>query len=419
MARLSVKSIDKIEKYVHHGCVVVFDTETTGISKSDEICQLAAIKYVNGVKTQEFCEYITPTCSVNPMAEAVHHLSDRFLQTNGRPARIVLREFLRTFLYEKDVLLVAHNATFDLRMLEQSFSKSAILDFSSTNYNVCCTLCLAKALDPSYHRYKSGYKLCDLIRKFNLPGRNSHNAIDDARSAANLFFYLFNKASKNKVVKTSPNKSLKNVVKPTQETKEKSPSSITTSTRNYVSVEQKRGQITGVNKQEKMSAMTKPQEVSTPMSSNINRATNDQNDNLKNNVRVPRLLNGFHLNGVVHIRQADTRYTSTESSTKTSEFETSRTTPNPKASTTEDFTKSHIHSIENDSSDSDSWRRMHIHRRPLYNQPNPHDNQYNNRYSQYNNGGNLFAKVLIFILCVIGVVAFTINIIDYLLRTYR
>ena len=41
-------NIEKFAEFADSGRVVVFDTETTGGSCSDEICQLAAAEYVNG-----------------------------------------------------------------------------------------------------------------------------------------------------------------------------------------------------------------------------------------------------------------------------------------------------------------------------------------------------------------------------------
>ena len=46
--RTTPQNIERFAEFADCGRVVVFDTETTGGSCSDEICQLAAAEYVNG-----------------------------------------------------------------------------------------------------------------------------------------------------------------------------------------------------------------------------------------------------------------------------------------------------------------------------------------------------------------------------------
>ena len=65
------------------GRVVAFDTETTGGSPWDEICQIAAAEYDGGALSRTLALYVRPTCPMNPWAEAVHGLSDAFLRENG------------------------------------------------------------------------------------------------------------------------------------------------------------------------------------------------------------------------------------------------------------------------------------------------------------------------------------------------
>ena len=52
--RICANTLPQIAEYGQSGRVVVFDTETTGCSRYDEICQIAAVEYVNGVLTRTF-----------------------------------------------------------------------------------------------------------------------------------------------------------------------------------------------------------------------------------------------------------------------------------------------------------------------------------------------------------------------------
>ena len=115
--RISANKIEKIRQYAANGRVVVFDTETTGCLRHDEICQIAAVEYIGGVRARTFSVYVCPTCEMNPWAEAVHGLSLDFLSEHGLAPEEAMRQFFE-FL-GNDVMLVAHNNRFDMRMLRQ------------------------------------------------------------------------------------------------------------------------------------------------------------------------------------------------------------------------------------------------------------------------------------------------------------
>ena len=119
--RISEKNLLRLAEYARHGRVVVFDTETTGCTTYDEICQIAAAEYVHGARSRTFARYICPTCEMNPFAEMVHGLSLDFLHEHGLEPEEAMRQFFE--FVGDDVLLVAHNATFDMRMVRQECRK--------------------------------------------------------------------------------------------------------------------------------------------------------------------------------------------------------------------------------------------------------------------------------------------------------
>ena len=108
--RTTPQNIERFAEFVDCGRVVVFDTETTGGSCSDEICQLAAAEYVNGRLERTMNVYIRPTCEMNPWAEQVHSISMDYLDEHGIDPVDALHQFF-DFL-GSDVLLVAHNNRF-------------------------------------------------------------------------------------------------------------------------------------------------------------------------------------------------------------------------------------------------------------------------------------------------------------------
>ena len=161
----------------------MFDTETTGISRWDEICQIAAVEYVGGVKMRVLKLYICPTCEMNPWAEGVHGLSMDFLVEHGLAPEDAMRQFF-AFVGE-DALLVAHNAKFDLRMLRQECAKFG-LEFAPEGLETCDTLALARFRRPDLDCYALGH----LIDVLGLDAENSHDALDDAYACAKVFFNM-------------------------------------------------------------------------------------------------------------------------------------------------------------------------------------------------------------------------------------
>ncbi len=173
--RISANTLPQIAEYARSGRVVVFDTETTGCSRWDEICQIAAVEYVDGVRARTFSVYVRPTCEMNPWAEGVHGLSLDFLAEHGLAPEEAMRQFFE--FMGNDALLVAHNNKFDMRMLNQECRKFDI-SFAPEGIETCDTIALAR------------YSLANLIEALNIDGTNSHDALDDTLACAGLFFKL-------------------------------------------------------------------------------------------------------------------------------------------------------------------------------------------------------------------------------------
>ena len=181
--RFCDNTLPRLAEYARAGRVVVFDTETTGGSSHDEICQIAAVEYVRGELARTLALYVCPTCEMNPWAEGVHGLSVEFLQEHGLAPEEAMRQFF-AFVGE-DALLVAHNANFDLRMLRQECTKFD-LAFTPDNIEICDTLALARSLRPELECHA----LSHLIGVLGIDGDNSHDALDDALACAGIFFRL-------------------------------------------------------------------------------------------------------------------------------------------------------------------------------------------------------------------------------------
>ena len=181
--RLNQKALDLYVRHARQGRVVVFDTETTGLTRLDEIVQIAAAEYVNGARTRTLNLFVLPSCPINPAAEAVHHITRAFLEAHGLPPREALKRFFA--FVGADALVVGHNVRFDVGMLK---NECRAYDFPADPANMTCcdTIALARRFVPGLPHYR----LCTLIEALGLEGRNSHDALDDTLACGELFFNL-------------------------------------------------------------------------------------------------------------------------------------------------------------------------------------------------------------------------------------
>lgn len=181
--RTCERTLARFAGYAREGRVVVFDTETTGQSRTDEICQIAAAEYVKGRLVRTMSVYVCPTCEMNPGAEAVHGLSPEFLGLNGVEPEEAMERFFA--FVGSDALLVAHNSPFDLRMLRQECAKFG-LEFAPERVETCDTLALSRRLRPDLESHALGR----LLEPLGVTGVNSHDALDDTLACAGVFFKL-------------------------------------------------------------------------------------------------------------------------------------------------------------------------------------------------------------------------------------
>ena len=161
--------------------LVVFDLETTGLSAArDQICEIGAVR-VRGLELVDSFESL-----VNPriaLPEPVARLTGlREQELRGAPSiESVLRRFLA---FAGDDLLVAHNARFDQRFLEQQLLRRHGRRLSEPPL---CTAALARRLLEGRLRRVG---LASLAHFFGVPTRPCHRALPDAEATAQVLVHL-------------------------------------------------------------------------------------------------------------------------------------------------------------------------------------------------------------------------------------
>lgn len=124
---------------------IILDTETTGLSKTDQVIEIAA---VNGLGAVLLDCRIKPTVEINPHAQAVHGISAASLA--NAPEWSAIHARFTSLIQGKT--LIAFNAKFDLAMLQQSaYAHRRSITFGKTG----CAMELAVARFGSTNRYGS------------------------------------------------------------------------------------------------------------------------------------------------------------------------------------------------------------------------------------------------------------------------
>jgi ATP-dependent DNA helicase DinG len=158
------------------GVVVAVDLETTGLDAArDEIIEIGAVRFEDGLATAEFSTFVNPKRPVPPMITQLTGIEDRHVAEAPSVREAVDR--LESFVGPYPV--VGHSIGFDLGFLNhrQSLLRNARID----------TYELAAILVPGAPRYNLG----SLAAWFGISLASAHRALDDARASGELLTRLW------------------------------------------------------------------------------------------------------------------------------------------------------------------------------------------------------------------------------------
>lgn len=158
----------------------VVDSETTGVGAQDRAVEVAGFYCVDNEIVKYHQSLVNPGIPIPPEASMVHHLRDE--DVANAPD---IEEAMAPFFEEEFDFVVAHQASFDKRMM----------DFARAPW--ACSLKMSRAVYPDAMNHKNMY----LYYWLNLPklvhsvGLSSHRALFDAEATTHLFQHLLSRAT--------------------------------------------------------------------------------------------------------------------------------------------------------------------------------------------------------------------------------
>ena len=160
----------------------VFDTETTGLDPrgGDEIISIGAIRVVNGrlLHTETINQLVDPCRSVPAESIKYHGLDDGMLK--GKPTIEKVLPFFHRFA--QNTVLVAHNAAFDMRMLQMK-EKATGIRFDNP---VLDTMHLSAILHPAHN----DHTLDTIAKRLGVSLVKRHDALGDAIATGEVFIKM-------------------------------------------------------------------------------------------------------------------------------------------------------------------------------------------------------------------------------------
>ena len=198
MMELSISPVDFIDyansTYVaefidayEHTDMVVFDTETTGLSVfEDDVVQIAAVKVRQGKVIDELNIFIETQRTIPDMLGDV---PNPLVEEYARQPHFSHADALQRFCdFAHGCAILGHNATYDYQIMAHNMQRYAPHLSMQRLWPVYFdSLKLARLLHP---RQKS-YKLKDLLAQLQLEGENSHLANDDILATRNLMVHCY------------------------------------------------------------------------------------------------------------------------------------------------------------------------------------------------------------------------------------
>ena len=168
---------------------VVFDIETTGLSKEKEmITEIGAVKVADGKIIDRFSTFVNPQRPISAEITKLTGITDDMVK-DAPTIENVLPEFLK---FCEDTVLVAHNASFDTGFIRIAAERAGL---GELHHTIVDTLELARALLPELNKHK----LDIVCEHLGVTLNGHHRAVNDAEATAEVFIKFLDMLAEKKI----------------------------------------------------------------------------------------------------------------------------------------------------------------------------------------------------------------------------
>ncbi len=169
----------------------ILDIETTGGQFNEEgITEIAIYKFDGHEIVDQFISLVNPEKPIQPFVVKLTGINNAMLRSAPKFFEVAKRIIEMT----EGCTLVAHNSSFDYRILRTEFRRLGY-DFDK---ETLCTVELSKKLIPGHLSYSLG----KLVRALGIPMTDRHRASGDAMATVKLFKMLLAKDLEKEIVKS-------------------------------------------------------------------------------------------------------------------------------------------------------------------------------------------------------------------------
>ncbi|WP_163444770.1 exonuclease domain-containing protein [Flavobacterium columnare] len=169
----------------------ILDIETTGGQYNEEgITEIAIYKFDGHEIVDQFISLVNPEIPIQPFVVKLTGINNAMLRSAPKFYEIAKRIIEIT----EGCIIVAHNASFDYRVIKTEFRRLGF-DFQK---QTLCTVELSKKLLPDLPSYSLG----KLVRSLGIPVADRHRASGDAMATVRLFKLLLAKDIEKDIVRS-------------------------------------------------------------------------------------------------------------------------------------------------------------------------------------------------------------------------
>ncbi|HLO72547.1 MAG TPA: exonuclease domain-containing protein [Flavobacterium sp.] len=181
----------------------ILDIETTGGQYNEEgITEIAIYKFDGHEVVDQLISLVNPEKPIQPFVVKLTGINNAMLRSAPKFYEIAKRIIEIT----EGCVLVAHNASFDYRILQTEFRRLGF-DFKKPTL---CTVELSKKLIPD----QASYSLGKLVRALGIPMADRHRASGDALATVKLFKMLMAKDVEKEILKSFVKTEIKSGMSP-------------------------------------------------------------------------------------------------------------------------------------------------------------------------------------------------------------